>query len=67
MDEALVMRAKSRRWGALAEAHQKKKREVHSTELGPAQPLASAYIADGSCGLNGAAGGEGGGGGGGKK
>ena len=45
MDEALVMRAKSRRWGALAEAHQEKKREVHSTELGPAPPLVSAYIA----------------------
>jgi hypothetical protein len=29
----------------LAEAHQEKKREVHSTELGPAPPLVSAYIA----------------------
>ena len=29
----------------MAEAHQEKKREVHSTELGPAPPLVSAYIA----------------------
>jgi hypothetical protein len=45
MDEALVMSAKSRRRGGLADAHQRKKREVQSTELGPAPPLVSAYIA----------------------